>query len=118
LFLLKLKEHRHLTQVAINDIIEDCQGISTHTRDYLLATMRVKMAEVGLDEEKTTEIEAFLNTVAQPFDGIETFYKQEKYFAEEFGYVVSLYTYNVQGNQIFVCWVTNHKSKSNNIHGN
>ena len=39
-------------------------------------------------EEKLTEIETSLDMVAQPFDGIETLYKQEKYYTEQLGYVV------------------------------
>lgn len=92
LFPLKLKEHRHLSQAAINDIVEGCQGIFINARDYMLAAMKAKLAEIGaVDEEKASEIATSLKMIAQPFDGIETFYKQEKYFVEELGYVVRIH---------------------------
>lgn len=46
------------------------------------------MAEVGVEKEKAIEIKSSLKFVMKPFDGLETLYQQEKYYADELDYLV------------------------------
>ena len=71
LFLLQLKEERLITQAAINNGIHP-SGIS------------------GLDN-------VFIGA-KDPFDGLGTAYLQDKFVADELGYVVSMYN-----NALYCC---------------
>ena len=48
LLLFKLKEKR-ITQVAIDDIVESCQGLFSQTIDRVKACVKDKLAELGID---------------------------------------------------------------------
>ena len=89
LFLLKLKEHYRLSQVAIDDIVEGFHRIMADILDYLQVSMVVKLAEFRVDEDKAIEIESILKLFAKPFDGLETLYQQEKYYVDKLHYLVS-----------------------------
>ena len=89
LFLLKLKEHHRVSQVAIDDIVEGFHRIMAEILDYLQVSMMVKLAEFGVDEDKAVEIEIILKLFAKPFDGLETLYQQEKYYVDKLHYLVS-----------------------------
>ena len=86
LFLLKLKETRHLTQVAINDIVEGARQIFHQTASRIHAGINEKLAAEGVATDVTT---VFTNLV-DPFSGLETQYLQEKYFVEELSLIVSI----------------------------
>ncbi|ORU90786.1 MAG: hypothetical protein A6F71_07495 [Cycloclasticus sp. symbiont of Poecilosclerida sp. M] len=78
LYLLKLKEQRCVSQVAIDDIVEGSRVLFLQLIDRVKAGMRAKLAEAGLDYENFGLAGVFKNMV-DPFDGIHTSYLQEKY---------------------------------------
>ena len=51
LFLLKLKEHRRLSQVALDDIVEEWGGLFSHAVKRLSARVREKLSSSGIDVE-------------------------------------------------------------------
>ena len=89
LFLLKLKEHRRISQVAIDDIVEGSKGLVAQTIAHVEAGVKAKLAELGLDPDTVNGLDSVFKDIAHPFDGIETCHRQEKYFCEKLGLVVS-----------------------------
>ncbi len=88
LFLLKLKEHRRVTQTAIDDVVEGCQSLFQQTLLTLHSGVRSCLAGHGVDPDSVTGLkETFLN-YSDPFLGLENKYKQENYYKEKLGLVV------------------------------
>ena len=80
LFLLKLKEKIRITQVAIDDIVEGCQGLFSQTLDRVQASVKAKLAELGIDLSQMNGFDDAFQHVIDPFEGIETCHLQERYF--------------------------------------
>lgn len=51
LFLLKLKEHRRITQVALEDVIEGCQSLLQQSIQTVHCGVRARLAESGVDPD-------------------------------------------------------------------
>lgn len=90
LFLLKLKEQRRISQVAINDIVEGSQAMLSRSISRVEAGVKAKLAESGLDPSSINGLDGvFLNAI-DPFKGIGTCHLQEKYYRETLGLIVSI----------------------------
>lgn len=89
LFLLKLKEQRRISQVAIDDIVVGSRGLVSQCIQHVQAGVRAKLAEAGLDPESINGLDDVFKNCIDPFDNIETSYLQEKYYLEQLGLVVS-----------------------------
>ena len=85
LFLLKLKEKRHLTQAAIDDVVEGSHLLFSQTAQRIRAGINEELAQKGVEMDVTPVFE----NLVDPFNGLETQYLQEKYFIEKFGLIVS-----------------------------
>ena len=59
-----------------------------------LVLVRDKFASVGVDPDDVEGLSEVFSNLPQPFEGLETCYKQEKYYREKMGLVVSIYMYN------------------------
>ena len=86
LFLLKMKEQRRMTQVAVDDIVGGYKNLFSATVECLKARVRAKLAEEG---QSSTLCDDIFDNIIFPFDGIETGHLQEKYFRESLGIIVS-----------------------------
>ena len=91
LFLLKLKEHRRLSQAAIDDIVQEWNGLFSHTLQRLNARVSEKLASSGIDVDSIEGLQEVFQDFPSPFQGLETRYFQEKYFRESLGLLVSIY---------------------------
>ena len=91
LYLMKMKEIYRLSQVPIDDIVEGSQSIFNHVVHRFRAKVHSKLSEIGIDENKLDDI---FSDLPDPFMGLETRYKQEKYFREDFNLVVSYIYHN------------------------
>ena len=89
LFLLKLKEQRRISQVAIDDIVDSCKGLFSQTIGQVQAGVRAKLADCGVDLESIQGLDTAFSSVTDPFDGIETHHLPEKYFRETLGLIIS-----------------------------
>lgn len=89
LFLLKLKEQRHLSQVAIDEVVEGSRSLFCGVRDRIQAGVMAKLAESGINLDSINGLDDVFTEVTDPFDGIETCYRQEKYYREDLGLIVS-----------------------------
>ena len=86
LFLLKLKEERRVSQAVVNDVIFEATALFSHSIQRLKAGITSKLASEGVD----VNLEDAFAKVIQPFEGLETCYKQEKYFKNYLNLVVSI----------------------------
>ena len=86
LYLLKLKENHCLSQTAIDDVMEGSKTVFSYTVQRLHSSVRSKLASLGIDE---AQFDSVFEDLSDPFVGLETKYKQEKYFVEDLGLVVS-----------------------------
>ena len=89
LFLIKLKEQRRVSQVTIDDIVTGLEGLLQQTVSRAKAGVRAKLAEQGVSPADISGLDEVFDDIAQPFCGLETAFKQEKYFKECLGLVVS-----------------------------
>ena len=90
LFLLKLKECRRLSQVAIDDIVQEWDGLFSHTVQRLNARVRERLASSSIDADSVEGLQDVFQDLPSPFEGLETRHLQEKYFRESLGLVVRL----------------------------
>lgn len=81
-FLLKTKEECKLTQASLDAIVSGVKGLWSQAMDDLKEKMREVLPE-------TCNVFDDLIFTASPFDGLETQYFQEKFYRENFGYIVS-----------------------------
>ena len=90
LFILKLKEARRVSQVVVDDVVEELSGLFEHSFERLKAGISSTLATAGVDVEYLgNHLDNVFSEVSQPFANLETRYKQEKYFREHLGLVVS-----------------------------
>ena len=88
-FILKMKETHRLSQAAIDDIVEGCQGLFSLTIQRVKCSIKAKLADAGIDPADVPNLDCVFSDITDPFDGLETYYKQESYFRKEFGFIVS-----------------------------
>ena len=91
LLILKLKEQCHVSQNAINIIVEECKGLLNQTLTRLQAGVRARLASLGLDPEVITGLDDVFSEISDPFKELHSYYLQQKYYHEELGLVVSLH---------------------------
>ena len=84
LLLLKLKERRRVSQVAIDNVIEHTKAQFDRTVSIVLAEIRSHLAERGVDPS-----ELVLSKLNHPFSELDTKHKQDKYFRDKLGLIVS-----------------------------
>ena len=72
LFLLKLKEFRRLSQAAIDDIIQEWNGLFSHTLQRLHAEVWRTLAENGIDVSSIAGLPEIFQSAPSPFLGLET----------------------------------------------
>ena len=90
LFLLRLKEGRCLSQVAVNEVVSACQELFKHTVSRVQAGVRERLALHGVDSYDIPDLANFLETIQDPFDGLHSTYLQEKFYREKLGCIVSI----------------------------
>ena len=95
LFLLKLKEHRRISQVGIDDIVQGATGLFYQVSDCLQAGIRAKLAEADIDFEAIHGLDDVFNDLPNPFCGIETSYLQENYYRQSLGLVSMICVFTV-----------------------
>ncbi len=95
LFLLRMKESKRLSQAAIDEIVSEWDTLFSHTVHTLTATVRSKLATAGIDYQEIEGLpETFVN-ITSPFEGLETRFKQEKYYRDFLGLVVSINDWDI-----------------------
>lgn len=82
-FLLKIKEECKLTQASLDVIASGVKGLWAQAMDGLKQTLQDLLPETNMSNIDESIFSA------SPFDGLETQYFQEKFYRENFGYIVS-----------------------------
>ena len=88
LLLLKLKEQRRVSQVAINDIVAHSKAQFDRTVSILVAEVRSHLAERGVNPSEL-DLDSAISKLNHPFSEMDTKHKQDKYFREKLGLIVS-----------------------------
>lgn len=91
-FILKTRDGRKLTQVATNGIIQDTKVILQSTIEVIQKKVLevFETEEIALTDPQLEKIQSIFadETVVDPFRGLETEHKQEKFIHDHFNYVV------------------------------
>ena len=90
IFLLKMKETHFLSQAAIDDIVHGYRDLLDHSLVRLKSHVRERLSQSETNGDNADFLNDIYADFKDPFDELETCYKQEKYFKEELGLVVSL----------------------------
>lgn len=91
-FILKTRDGGRLTQTATNGIVQDAKILVQNTVQTLERRVIDKVNHLGIeltDGELSELKETFHDDALDPFKGLDTEYKQEKFIRENFNYVVS-----------------------------
>ena len=88
LFLLKLKESKQVSQVVIDELVTGWNSLFSHTTLRIQAGVRASLANAGIDLNDVPGLDDVFRELPMPFDGIETRFKQEKYYRESLHLVV------------------------------
>ena len=86
---MKLKEERRLTQVAIDDIVTGIEDVLEKSVVRTKAGVRAKLASCGIDPNSISGLDDVFSDVVKPFAGLETGFKQESYFKDVLGLLVT-----------------------------
>ena len=86
LLLLKLKEGHAVSQVAIDSIVEGCGHMFELFTKNVEHVAAEHLTAAGVDKDFLAH--AF-SQVPKPFENLKTKYRQEKFFVQEFGMIVS-----------------------------
>ena len=87
---MKLKEERKLTQVAIDDVVEGIEAVLEQPVVRTKAGVRAKLATQGINPDTVTGLDEVFLDATHPFTGLEACFKQEKYFRDVLGLLVSM----------------------------
>lgn len=92
IWILKVKEKHRISQMAMQEIIQDVTELFQTCLLDLCSTLKSDLRAKNVDEEIVTSIEHHFGhdgKYGQPFRGLGTEYYQLKYFKEQFSMVVS-----------------------------
>ena len=90
LFLLKTREEGRLTQKALNQVVQSTSSLCDQVVSNLKAQVTQVIQKVGLNEaDQKTILDSLGGISCDPFEGLRTEYKQEKFYKENFNYLVS-----------------------------
>ena len=92
-FILKTKEGRKLTQVAMNGVVHDVQTMAQSILEAVEQKLldKFKTGGIATTEEQLQDLRSiFSGPSSNPFQVLETEYKQEAFFKANFNYVVNI----------------------------
>jgi hypothetical protein len=89
-FLLRLKEVCSVTDRTIGEVIGGYQGLLSHSLSSVKASVKDVLGNAGISFSDVEGLDEAFQNVPGVFHGLETTYKQEKYFRENFNLVVSV----------------------------
>ena len=97
LFVLKTREEGRLTQRALNQVVLSATSLCEEVVGNMESEVLEALKGIGLPEaDQKTVMNRLASVSRDPFEGLTTEYKQEKYYKENFNYLVSIHsnTYN------------------------
>lgn len=91
--ILKLTEGRLLSQVAVADVIQMCRDVSQQALTQVKRGVLHSLAMNGIQCSEIFGLDETISKVADPFEGISTAYLREKFFKDNFNYLVRYMLY-------------------------
>lgn len=89
LFLLRTREEGRLTQTALDQVVHSTSSLCEQVASNLKSQVSVAIQTVGLTEGDQKKVLDSLESIScDPFEGLRTEYKQEKFYMENFSYLV------------------------------
>ena len=89
LFLLRTREEGRLTQTALNQVVHSTSSLCEQVASNLKSQVSEAIQTVGLTEDDQKKVLGSLECIScNPFEGLQTEYKQEKFYKENFSYLV------------------------------
>jgi len=88
-FILKLREIRGISQVAVTDVVEGCQSLFQNTLVRVKEGVRDRLSHAGINYLDIEELDSAID-LPDPFEALNTIHLQDKYFKEHFNYLVSV----------------------------
>ena len=90
---MKTKNEGRLTQSALNNVVDSTSDLCQQVTHKLKRKFSEMVVESTISEDdKGAMIDKLNNVECEPFKGIGTEYLQEKYYKDNFGYLVCAYT--------------------------
>ena len=89
-FLLGLKENKHISQTAIDDVVSGCGILISGMVNSLKVIVQRKLVDAGVANAVIEDINDAISELPDPFSGLQTAYLQNKFYKDHFHYVVSL----------------------------
>jgi hypothetical protein len=89
LYLLKVTEKHKISQRAVDDIVYHSRSLVDDVITQIKVGIHSKLASAGVNYEDIPNLEDVFTQLSDPFDGIETCYKKEKYYKESLGLIVN-----------------------------
>ena len=88
-YILKLRDGKGLTQVVTDTILGDIQTLINYTTESLEKKVMSSLVDTNkLSSTELAQIQSLFSSSEEMFEGINTEYKQETFFKENFSYVV------------------------------
>ena len=81
-FLLRLREGRQLSQVAVSEVMDGCKALCKQTVDKFKERIEVYLASAGIGLEDIPGVQDICAEDPDPFKGIETNYLYETFCIE------------------------------------
>lgn len=93
-FIMKVRDGKGLTQVATDGIVQDTKIVLQNTLDSVREKLLEKLGNLphSLTEDQLEDLMSVFSdgSVQDPFRGLESVYKQDKFIYEHFNYVVGI----------------------------
>ena len=93
-FILKLREGRQISQIAISDVMMGCKNLCKHTVDEIKEGVKATLESAGMSLKRIPGIAQVLDKDPDPFRNIHNNYLFEKFCTEHLGYLVRM-AYNL-----------------------
>jgi hypothetical protein len=92
LFVAKLRSNPKIPLSAINDIIQNCRDLISPAMCALKNEIKLLMQDKKVSEFSGDNLVEVLNVIGNPFSGLESTWKQNKYF-EKKGVFIAPHTF-------------------------
>lgn len=90
LFLLKMKDQHKVSQHAVDDIVFHSRSLFDDCITRVKVGIHSKLANNGINFDEIPGLQDVFAGLRDPFQDIDTCFKQEKYYRECLGLIVSL----------------------------
>ena len=93
-FLLKLKEICNVSERTIGEVIAGYRGLLTKSLSVAKASVKDVLGNADICMSDVNGLDHVFTSIPDVFEGLDTTYKQEKYFKDHFHLLVRIYKYN------------------------